>query len=129
LIVIFDGKCNLCESSVIFIICRDKKAKFKFVPAQSQRGIEIQNKHDINAIDLQTLILIKDGKVFTKSDAVLEIARNLDRLWKMLFIIKIIPKSIREWMYSKVAKNRYQWFGTKESCIVPTENMQLRFLK
>jgi predicted DCC family thiol-disulfide oxidoreductase YuxK len=129
LIIIFDGKCNLCESSVIFIIYRDKKAKFKFVPAQSKTGIEIQNKHDVNAIDLQTLVLIKDGKVFTKSDAVLEIARNLDGLWKLLFFIKIIPKPMREWMYSKIAKNRYQWFDKKQSCIVPTENMKSRFLE
>ncbi len=113
LIIVFDGACNLCESSVNFIIRRDKSEEFKFVTAQSQTGIELQNHCAINALDLKTMILIKDGVAFTKSDAAIEIAKNLDGGWKILSFVKVIPKVLRDWAYSKIARNRYRWFDKK----------------
>ena len=128
LIIVFDGVCNLCESSVNFVIRRDERRNFKFARAQSQIGIDLQNQYDINVLDLETMVLIKDGVAYAKSDAAIEIAKNLDGLWKILSSIKVVPKTVRDWIYSKIAKNRYRWFGKKDSCMVPSMDIKSRFL-
>ena len=129
LIIVFDGVCNLCEYSVNFVIRRDERRKFKFAPAQSQAGIDLQSKYDIDALDLETMVLIKDGVAYTKSDAAIEIAKNLDGLWKNFSSVNVVPKTVRDWAYSKIAKNRYRWFGKKDSCMIPSMDIRPRFLK
>ena len=127
-IIIFDGVCNLCESSVIFLIQRDKSGKFKFASAQSEAGINLQNRYGINPLVPETMVLIKNGVVYTKSDAAIEIVKNLNGVWKILSAAKLVPKSLRDWAYSKIAKNRYEWFGKKDSCMIPSLDIRNRFL-
>jgi predicted DCC family thiol-disulfide oxidoreductase YuxK len=127
-IVVFDGVCNLCEDSVAFIIARDPEAKFKFVSAQSPVGKEIQKRYEIDAVEDETVILIKNGKVFTHSDAGLEIARDLSGPWRLLRYAKAVPKPIRNKVYSTIAKNRYKWFGKKNECMLPSVEVKARFL-
>ena len=127
-IVVFDGVCNLCEDSVSFIIARDPNAKFKFVSAQSPLGIDLQDRYGIDAIKDETVILIKDDKVYTHSDAGLEIAKDLKGSWKYLHYAKVVPKPIRNWVYSTIAENRYKWFGQKNECMIPTQDIKVRFL-
>jgi len=128
LVLIFDGVCNLCQSSVNFVIRHDKNGRFQFTSAQSQTGIALQKQHHLNALDSESMVLIKDGIAYTKSDAAIEIAKNLDGGWKVLAIIKIMPKAIRDWSYQKIAANRYNWFGKKDSCMVPSAAIRSRFL-
>jgi len=128
LIVIFDGVCNLCESSLVFIIKRDKSEKFKFVSAQSKTGIALQNRFSKCALGEETIILLKDERLYTRSDAVIEILKELDGAWKLLSIIKVLPKSLRDWIYQKVAHNRYRWFGRKDRCMRPSKGVSSRFL-
>lgn len=128
LIIVFDGVCNFCESSMNFVIHRDKNSKFKFAPAQSDAGEKLQKQYGINAIDLETMILIKDGVAFTKSDAAVEIAKDLDGAWRLLSLIRVFPKFIRDWAYSIVGQNRYRVWGKKETCMVPTADIRARFL-
>ena len=127
-IVVFDGVCNLCEDSVAFIIARDPGAKFKFVSAQSPIGKEIQERYGIDAIEDETVILIKNGKVFTHSDAGLEIAKDLNGSWSLLRYAKAVPRPIRNKVYSTIAKNRYKWFGKKNECMLPSSEIKARFL-
>lgn len=127
-IIIFDGVCNLCIGSVNFIIKHDKKAFFKFVSSQSQQSSQIKNKYKIDIPNLKTIVLIKDNIIFTKSSAVIEICRNLDGYWKIFSIAKFIPPFLRDWVYIKISKNRYSWFGKKEICMVPTEEIKNRFM-
>jgi len=127
-IVVFDGVCNLCEDSVSFIIARDPNAKFKFVSAQSPLGIDLQDRYGIDAIKDETVILIKDDKVYTHSDAGLEIAKDLKGSWKYLHYAKVVPKPIRNWVYSTIAENRYKWFGQKNECMIPSQDNKARFL-
>ena len=127
-IVVFDGICNLCESSLLFIIKRDRSEKFKFVALQSTRGIELQNRLGLDALDEETIILLKDEHLYIRSDAVIEILKELDGAWKLLSFIKIVPKGLRDWIYQKVAHNRYRWFGKKDRCMQPAEDMLSRFL-
>lgn len=127
-IIIFDGLCNLCNSTVNFIIHRDKSCKLQFTPAQSQASIYLQKKYDINLLDMETIVLIKNGVVYSKSDAVIQIAKYLDGRWKFISFIKFFPKFLRDMVYSIVATNRYNWFGKKESCMAPSEDTKNRFL-
>ncbi len=127
-VIIFDGICKLCNYFVNFIISRDKNCKLLFTPLQSSASIKLQEEHKINLLVTETIIFIKNDIVYMKSDAVLEIARHLDGGWKLLSITKIIPKFIRDSIYSKIAKNRYNWYGKKESCMIPSANTKSRFL-
>lgn len=127
-IIIFDGVCNLCEYSVQFIIKNDRRAKFTFISAQSDKGKFFQRLHGVNTLRDGTVILLKDHQVFVKSDAAVEIARDLDGLWRLLYFFKFIPKPARDYLYSIVSKNRYRWFGKKKECLLPDDTMKDRFL-
>ncbi len=127
-IILFDGHCNLCNSSVNFILKRDKTGKFKFASLQSEIGIELCKQHNIDTNIVDSIILIKNDKVFIKSSVVLEILKDLPIGWKFFRIGIIIPKFIRDWMYDVVAKYRYTIFGKKDECPIPPTDVQDRFL-
>ncbi len=113
-VIIFDGICNLCNYFVNFIIRRDKKGKLQFTPLQSDAGKKLQEEYKINIPSAETIIFINNDIVYIKSDAAAEIAKHLDGGWKLLAIIKIIPKFIRDSIYSKIAEKRYNWYGKKK---------------
>lgn len=126
-IVMFDGECNFCDSSVQFIIKRDTRGYFKFAALQSDAGVELKEKYGIsNHID--SFILIEDEKVYKFSDGALRVCRNLSGLWRYLYIFMLVPKPIRNSVYKFIAKNRYRWFGKKESCMIPSPEVRSRFL-
>lgn len=124
-VILFDGVCNLCQSSVQFIIKRDKKAKFKFAALQSEAGQKLLKGHTAPGLD--SVILVENDKVYTHSSAALRIAKGLDGLWPMLYVFVIIPRPLRNWLYNWVAANRYRWFGKQESCMMPTPELKSRF--
>lgn len=127
-IIIFDGVCNLCDHSVHFIINRDCRARFSFASCQSAEGKKFQAIHGLDTIEDGTVIYIRNDNVYIKSDAVLEIARDLDGVWKYLYLFRFIPKPIRDYFYSVISKNRYKWLGRKNECLIPDENIKKRFL-
>ena len=126
-IIIFDGVCNLCEYSVKFIVNNDRHARFKFVSAQSEKGKTLQRMCGVDTLQDGTVILLKNDQVYVKSDAALQIAKDLDGLWRFLHVLKYIPKPVRDFFYSIISKNRYRWFGKKKECLLPG-NMKERFL-
>ncbi|CAH0996206.1 hypothetical protein EMA8858_02337 [Emticicia aquatica] len=126
--ILFDGVCNFCNASINFIIDRDKKGVFKFAALQSEIGQEVLNKYGLNKTDFDSIILVKDNIVYQKSDAALEIARNMDGFWKIFYVFKIIPSFLRNPIYDLVAKNRYRIFGRTDSCRMPTPELKARFL-
>ena len=121
-IVLFDGLCNLCNGSVQFIIRHDKKNKFVFASLQSEVAQKLLNEIHVK-YSQESIVLIKGNKHFEKSDAVLEIAKNLSGLWPMVYGLKIIPRFLRDVLYNWVAKNRYTWFGKRESCLAPSPEL------
>ncbi|MFD2210533.1 thiol-disulfide oxidoreductase DCC family protein [Virgibacillus halophilus] len=126
-VVLFDGVCNLCSASVQFIIKRDPGSFFKFASLQSEAGEKLKHKYGIRH-DLQTVVLIEEGRFYTESTAALKIARHLRGFWKLLYMFIIVPKPLRNLIYRYVARHRYQWFGKKNSCMIPTADMKKRFL-
>ncbi len=128
-IILFDGVCNLCNGSVLFIIKRDPQSKFRFASLQSDLGVKLLRQFEFPQGELNSVLLIKDQKLFQKSNAALEIAKHLNGLWPMFYMFKIIPAFIRNSMYDWIAGNRYRWFGKKDVCMIPTPELRSRFLE
>lgn len=126
--ILFDGVCNLCNQSVLFVIKRDKKAKFNFAPLQSAYAQHHLEKYHLPTSELKTIILLKDGTVYKRSRAVLEVAAGLSGLWPLLYAFVIIPATWRDFIYNWVARNRYAWFGKKDECMIPTPDLKSRFV-
>ncbi|KQB40661.1 putative thiol-disulfide oxidoreductase DCC [Flavobacterium daejeonense] len=128
-IILFDGICNLCNSSVQFIIERDKKDVFRFVALQSELGQEICNYVGIDQKTTDSIILYEPGTAYyLKSEAALKIVAEFHSVYTLLGIFKIFPIGIRDSIYDYVAKNRYKWYGKKEQCMIPTLELKAKFL-
>jgi len=127
-LIIIDGVCNLCEYSVQFIVKHDRQARFKFVAAQSEKGKVLQRIYGVDTLQDGTVILLKNDQMFVKSDAAVEIAKDLDGLYRFLHVFKYIPKPVRDFIYSVISQNRYRWFGKKNDCLLPDNTIKDRFL-
>jgi len=127
-IILFDGVCNLCNSSVNFIIKHDKKEHYLFASLQSDAAKEILLQFDIKKIPFHSILLINEDKIYHKSTAALLISKNLNNGYQLLYGFIVIPKFIRDGFYTLIAKNRYKWFGKRENCIIPSRKLKNRFL-
>lgn len=127
-IILFDGVCNLCNGSVLFIIKRDKKDLFQFAALQSELGQKLIKKHHIDTSKIDSILLLDSERYFAKSTAALKIARHLSGPYPLLYGFMILPRFFRNWVYDIIAKNRYKWFGKKESCMIPTAELKAKFL-
>ena len=127
-IILFDGVCNFCNRTINIILKYDTQAHFQFAPSQSTAGINLLQRFKLDQKASASVILIDNEKVYTKTDAVIQIARHL-KGWPRLFrFIKFIPKPIRDFGYDLIAKNRYILFGKKASCMIPDASIRHRFL-
>lgn len=128
-IILFDGVCNLCDSSVQFVIKHDKKDVFRFIPLQSKLGQQIIYHIGISASTIDSVILYESKNVINyKAEAALRILKELNTCYRFLLIVSIFPKSILNLIYDFVAKNRYKWFGKKDCCIIPSTDFKSKFL-
>jgi predicted DCC family thiol-disulfide oxidoreductase YuxK len=129
-VLLFDGVCNLCSSTVQFVIAHDKNDYFKFASQQSDAGQTLMREHGIATPegDPLSLILIEDGNVYQRSTGALHIARKLAFPFKLGWIFILTPRFIRDFVYNVIAKHRYKWFGKKDVCMVPTPELRARFL-
>ncbi len=126
--ILFDGVCNLCEGVVNFVIRRDPRAHFRFAPLQSEAGLRLLREHGLATGDRDTWVLIDGAEHYQNSDAGLRVARELAGPWRALVVLYAIPRRLRDWLYGRIVANRYRWFGRKDACIVPTEEIRGRFL-
>lgn len=127
-ILLFDGVCNLCSRAVQFVIRHDPAGRFRFAALQSPAGQRLLVEHGLPADALDTFVLIEGARCFTRSDAAIELARRLDGAWRWLRLAAVVPRPIRDWAYGVLVRNRYRWFGRRESCMVPTPELSQRFL-
>jgi predicted DCC family thiol-disulfide oxidoreductase YuxK len=128
-VILFDGVCNLCNRSVQFVIAHDRRSYFRFAPLQSETGQRLLAAHALSRDALETVVLIEDGAAYTRSDAALRIVRRLSGLWPLLRHFRIIPRPLRDWVYTQIITHRYQWFGKRDTCMVPEPGMRDRFLE
>lgn len=128
-IILFDGVCNLCESSVQFVIKHDAKDQFRFVSLQSELGQKILAHIGINNKHIDSVILYEPGiAYYYKSTAALQIAKHLGGFFHFGTVFRIIPTNLRNVLYDYIAKNRYAWYGKKEACLIPTAELKAKFL-
>ena len=128
-IILFDGVCNLCNGAVTFIIKHDKKDTFRFASLQSEIGKKLISERGMNPEQLDSIILIDPGVAYyQKSTAALEISRELSGGYSLLKNFLFIPEGLRDGIYNFVARNRYKWYGKKESCMIPTPELKSKFL-
>ncbi len=127
-VILFDGVCNFCNYWVNFAIKHDKKKGLQFTSLQGETASQLLPAYDLHPSALSSVIFIEKGKVYTQSSAALRICKYLDGGWKLFYGLMIIPKFIRDFFYNIIARNRYKWFGKKESCMIPAPGLKERFL-
>lgn len=128
-VILFDGVCNLCNDSVIKVIKKDKKNVFLFTALQSDVGQKIIEKIGIDTSKIDSIILYEsNGNFHIKSSAALRVMNEFSGLWKLTQIFRILPAAFNNIFYDFVARNRYKWFGKKDSCMIPTPELKAKFL-
>ena len=128
-IILFDGVCNLCDSTVQFIIKRDKKDIFRFVALQSELGEQIIKHIGVDRSKTDSIILYEPSiAYYYKAEAAIKIASALGGIYTLMKVFSILPKSLSNSVYNYIAKNRYKWYGKKDECMIPTPEMKAKFL-
>jgi predicted DCC family thiol-disulfide oxidoreductase YuxK len=125
-ILFFDGECNLCNSSVQFVIRHDRKKQFFFGTLQSESGKDARKALGDNAPD--SVVLFYKGWYYVRSDAALRLFELLGGAWSLLYVFILVPRFIRDAIYNLVSSNRYKWFGKRSECMIPTPELKERFL-
>ncbi|MDX1957022.1 MAG: DCC1-like thiol-disulfide oxidoreductase family protein [Leptospiraceae bacterium] len=127
-IILFDGVCNLCNGIVNMMIDLDKKDQFRFASIQSEIGQKISKQYNVNSMDLDSVVVIYEDKVYKKSSAVFLIWATIGFPFSMIRIFQILPTSFLDMIYDLIAKNRYKLFGSKDECRIPTPELKKKFL-
>lgn len=126
-LVLFDGVCVLCSGWVQFILARDPDARFQFASIQGPSGATLAARLGINPHDPATNVVVLDDVAYFKSDSALAVLSRLTG-WRWTRLLRVFPRALRDWVYDRVARNRYAIFGRTESCFVPTLEQRSRFL-
>jgi predicted DCC family thiol-disulfide oxidoreductase YuxK len=128
-IILFDGVCNLCDATVQYVIKKDVKDAFRFVAIQSELGQKIIDYIKVDTSQTDSIILYIPGKAYyVKADAAFNIAKDLGGLISLTSYLTILPNFLKNFGYDYVAKNRYKWYGKKDSCMMPTSELKSKFL-
>ncbi len=127
-VILFDGVCNLCNSSVQFVLKHDAKKQFLFASLQSSFGQQVLAKYNLSNTNFNSFILLKNGKLYQKSTAALLVTKQLQGAAGWLYLFMVVPSFIRNGIYNIIAKNRYKWFGKQDACWLPTAELKGRFL-
>ena len=128
-VILFDGVCNLCNGFVQFVIARDPAGRFRFAALQSDAARRLLGQPDVAGGALPvSFVLVEGDRVFGKSTGALRIARGLGFPWRLAYGLVAVPRPLRDWVYDVVARHRYQWFGQRDVCMVPTPDVRARFL-
>ncbi len=127
-LVLFDGECNVCNASVLFIIDRDPKERFVFAPLASELGQHSMKTRGLVDPSLDSIVVIDGDRVHTHSNALLQVARHLSGPWPAFVALLAVPKRLRDRAYRAFAKRRIAWFGRPTQCRVPTPALRTRFL-
>jgi predicted DCC family thiol-disulfide oxidoreductase YuxK len=127
-LILFDGICNFCNNTVNFVLKHDKKDRFRFAALQSDSGKKMLLQYGLDPGQSNSIVLIEDGKAYLRSSAALHIAKNLGGIWVLMMVFSLVPVFIRDGIYNWVSRNRYKWFGKRETCRIPDELTKRKFI-
>lgn len=129
IVLLIDGECHLCHWITRFVLKRDKINRFKFASLQSEAGIYLLQQGGMPIDDMDTFIMIQGNQYYIKSEAALHVFRHFSGLWPLLYVGILVPRFIRDWIYDRIAGNRYRLFGRSEACLLITPDLRSRFLE
>jgi len=127
-IVLYDGVCGFCNQSVQLILRNDRHGRFRFAALQSEVGQALLRRHGLPADDLDTFVLVEDGRAYLRSTGALRVARGMGGAWRLLSVLRIVPRPLRDFAYDLFARNRYRMFGRLDACMLPPPEVRSRFL-
>ena len=132
-VVLFDGVCVVCNRTVRFLLARDRNDRFRCAPLQSGFAVAAAARHGHEARDINTVCVIADygtpsERLYSKSDAILHLLREIGGGWRLAALLSVLPKGLRDWAYDSFIRNRYRWFGKYESCRIPTAEERAKFV-
>ena len=127
-VILFDGVCNLCNGWVQFVISHDPCARFRFASFQSPAGRQLSLANGVDPDALKSFFLLSGRTLLARSDAAIEVVVRFGGFWRLLGILRLVPRPLRDWVYSIVARNRYRVFGKREVCLMPSPELSGRFL-
>ncbi len=128
-VILFDGYCNLCSGAVVFVLKREPGDVFRFASLQSAYADQLLQNLNLQGNPPDSIVLEEGGRTFFRSTAALRIAKRMRRLWPLLYGLIIIPRFIRDPVYDWIARNRYRWFGKRNTCFMPSREMSHKFYR
>lgn len=128
-LLLFDGVCNLCNAFVNLVLDADSEGYFRLGSLQSEAARPYLRAYGVEPEALDSVVLIEKGQLYTRSTAALRVVRRLDAPWPLLYAFIVVPRPVRDWLYDRIAANRYQWFGIRDACRAPTPDLADRFLE
>ena len=127
-VIVFDGVCVLCSAFARFILKRDRRFAFRLVTAQSPLGQALYRHYGLVTDDFETNLVLADGRAYAKLDTVVIAGVRLGGAWRLLALLRVIPRPLADWLYDRVARNRYRLFGRTEACMMPPPQWRDRFI-
>jgi predicted DCC family thiol-disulfide oxidoreductase YuxK len=127
-IIIFDGKCVLCSGFANFILRADRKRRFRLLAAQTQTGAALYRHFALDPLDYETNVLLEEGRAWFKSEGSIRIFERLGFPWSLVSIGRLLPRGMRDWLYDLIARNRFRWFGRRQTCYLPDPSQADRFI-
>jgi predicted DCC family thiol-disulfide oxidoreductase YuxK len=127
-IIVFDGKCVLCSRWALFVIRHDRDMRFRLLAAQTPLGAALYEHYGLDAVHYETNVLLEDGHAWLKSEGTIRMFERLGFPWSLFAVLRVLPRALRDKLYNVVARNRLEWFGSRETCFVPEPNDADRFI-
>lgn len=127
-LLLYDGECAFCASSIRFVLKHERGPFLRFAPRRSDAGTDLCRLHGIHVDEVRSMILIRGGEVLAHSDAVLAVAACLKAPWSFASALRIVPRSLRDAVYGLISRNRQRLAFGKRGCELPREEWKGRFL-
>lgn len=127
-LIVFDGVCVLCSGFVRVVVRFDRKRRFRFATAQSPLGEALFRKYGLRTDRYETNLVLIDGAAFTRLESFVAVMAELGWPWRAARVLLILPRPLRDWLYDRIAKNRYALFGRKDSCEIPSAELKGRLI-
>lgn len=127
-LIVFDNVCVLCSGFVKWVIAHDTQRQFRFTSAQGPLGQALYRGLDLDPTDFETNLVVMENRVYGKLDAFIEVASRLGGIWRAATMLRALPRPTRDWLYDRIARNRYRIFGRRETCWLPAPEIADRVI-
>ena len=128
-LIVFDGVCVLCTGSAQFVLKRDADYAFRLAMAQSPLGQALFRHYGLDTETFETNLVLIDGRGYAKLDSVTEVCRRLGGTARLLTVLRLLPRPLADWLYDRIALNRYTLFGRTDRCMIPPPEWRARFIE